>query len=494
MVEIISDQAINLNNHESSTMDIEEIIKELDRLHEKNRELEIPEEERTALVKQMGDYANNFIGRLNKVDAFSEKRPTSLSITGKKKSLQEILQIYQTEVAETGINAASGKHFGYIPAGGIFSTAIADFIAAITNPYAGVYYAAPGAAGIENEIIQWLKSVFSFPLTAVGTLTSGGSISAQIALTAARDKHAVKGEKIARSVVYLSEQVHQSVQKALRIIGLEDVIMRLIPLDEHHRMKASALEDQIQKDVEQNLHPFLIVGTAGTTDTGAVDPLNEIADVAGRHKAWLHIDAAYGGFFILTSKKDLFNGIEKADSIIIDPHKGLFISYGLGAVLIKDKNALLHTHAYSGHYMQDAAAEELIRSPANLSPELTRHFRGLRLWLPLQLHGLSPFVACLEEKLLLIQYFRKKLMALGFCVGPEPDLSISYFWYPFDKESNLKNKQLMDAIHDDGDAFLSSSIISGQYVIRIALLSFRTKKESVDDAVAMIERCLKKIK
>ncbi len=180
--------------------------------------------------------------------------------------------------------------------------------------------------------------------------------------------------------------------------------------------------------------------------------------------------------------------------MIMDPHKSMFVPYGLAAVLIKDKASALKSNYYTAHYMQDAAGEELIKSPANLSPELTRHFRGLRLWLPLQIHGQEPFIACLEEKLLLVKYFRAKLSELGFYLGPEPDLSVSYFWYPFGKDEDEKNRQLMKEIHSDGDVYLSSSIVNDRFVIRMAILSFRTKKETIDRAVEMIKRCLARVK
>lgn len=237
----------------------------------------------------------------------------------------------------------------------------------------------------------------------------------------------------------------------------------------------------------------MVVATAGTTDTGAVDPLDEIAGISKNYKMWFHVDAAYGGFFIMTSKKELFKGIEKADSMIIDPHKGLFLPYGVGAVLIKDSAAVLQSNYYTANYMQDGAREEMLKSPANVSPELTKHFRGLRVWLPLQMHGIEPFIACLEEKILLVHYFRNQLADLGFCLGPEPDLSVSYFWYPFETDADRKNSQLMDEIHADGSVFLSSSIIDHRFVIRIAILAFRTKKETVDEAVEMIQRCLAKV-
>ena len=475
-------------------MNTEEIILKLTELNKTSQLLDTPEPERLEMINSVTDYANQFISGLNTVKAFQDKEASSLEITNQKRSMSELLDLYQKQVAETGINAASGKHLGYIPGGGVFTAALADFIAAVTNPYASVHYASPGAATIENEVINWLKKIFLFPKNSVGCLSSGGSISTLIAFTAARDKHKVKNEFITKSVVYLSEQVHHSTQKALRIIGLEDITIRYVSLDNHYRIKTDSLEALIEKDIAAGLQPFMVVATAGTTDTGAVDPLDEIAVIAKKHKMWFHVDAAYGGFFIMTSKKELFKGIEKADSMIIDPHKGLFIPYGVGAVLIKDSAAVLQSNYYTANYMQDVASEEMLKSSANLSPELTKHFRGLRVWLPLQVHGIEPFIACLEEKILLVHYFRNKLSELGFCLGPEPELSISYFWYPFESDADKKNRQLMDAIHADGSVFLSSSIIDNRFVIRIAILAFRTKKQIVDEAVEMITRCLNKVK
>lgn len=474
-------------------MSQEAIIDQLNKLNLISIQLDLPESQRTELLHQTADYANNFISTLHTIKGYQEKTVGDLSINNKPAALHDILNLYQKEVAESGINAASPKHLGYIPGGGIYTSALADFIAAVTNPFAGAYFAAPGAATIENEVVNWLKNVFSFPESAVGCLSSGGSISTLIAFTAARDKFKIKNEVVPKSVVYLSEQVHHSTQKALRIIGLEDVIVRYIPLDDCHKIKPDALTALIEIDKSDGLHPFLIVATAGTTDTGTVDPLNKIADIAAKQKLWFHVDAAYGGFFILTSKKNLFKGIKRADSIIVDPHKGLFLPYGVGAVLVKDGNAVLHSHYYTANYMQDGQNEELLKSPANLSPELTKHFRGLRVWLPLKYHGIEPFIACLEEKLLLVQYFRMKLAERGFCLGPEPDLSVSYFWYPFATDADEKNKLLMEEMHKDGAVFLSSSIISNRFVIRMAILAFRTKKETVDEAVEMIDRCLKKV-
>ncbi|HPA30202.1 MAG TPA: pyridoxal-dependent decarboxylase, partial [Bacteroidia bacterium] len=204
-------------------MDSQSIIEELKKLNKISSQLDISQEERASLLNQTAEYTNNFISTLHTIKGYQEKIVGNLSINNKPASLKDLLTLYQHEVAESGINAASPKHLGYIPGGGVYTAALADFIAAITNPFAGAYFAAPGAATIENEVVDWLKKVFSFPESAVGCLSSGGSVSTLIAFTAARDKFKIKNEVIPKSVVYLSEQVHHSTQKALRIIGLEDV-------------------------------------------------------------------------------------------------------------------------------------------------------------------------------------------------------------------------------------------------------------------------------
>ena len=460
-----------------------------------SKQLEPSEAERDEYVKQLSGYTSSFINTLDETHAYSDAQEDAslLQLDGKKKSFTELLEIYASEVATKGINAASGGHLGYIPGGGIFTAALGDFLADVTNEYAGMHYASPGAVRMENEILDWMKSIFGFPKLAAGNLTSGGSIANLIALTAARDKHGVKSERVPTSVIYISEQAHHCIHKALRIIGLEDVIIRHIDLDKKSCMRPEDLSKKLALDRANGLHPFLVIASAGTTDTGAVDPLLQIGEIAKSNEIWYHVDAAYGGFFILTeSKKDLFVGIEMADSLVIDPHKGLFLPYGIGAVLVKDIDAIYHSNFLRANYMQDVIGDESPINPADVSPELTKHFRGMRLWLPLQLHGIEPFVACLEEKLLLTQYFRSNLKDLGFQLGPEPDLSVSYFWYPVDSgDENAFNEKLMKVIHKDGEIFLSSTVIKGKFVIRMAILSFRTKLETIDKAVEMIARALK---
>lgn len=417
-------------------------------------------------------------------------------ITGQAETFQDALSTYMTHVVPAGIQPASAAHLGYIPGGGIYVSALADYLACVTNEYAGVYYGSPGAVTIEEEALNWMKELFGFPKDSVGNLTSGGSIANLIALTAARDQQQIKGAAISSSVIYMSAHTHHCMHKALRIIGLDDVIIRELKLDKRHRVDIQELTNQINSDLESGLKPAVLIGAAGTTDTGAIDPLNEMADLCSKHNMWFHVDGAYGGFFMLLDEvKPKFKGIERADSLVIDPHKGLFLPYGVGAVLVKSKEAVLHSHHYTANYMQDTLNPDVPMSPAELSPELTKHFRGLRVWLPLRVHGIDPFKACLEEKLLLTQYFREQLAERGFKLGPEPELSVSYFWYPKEtpEATEIFNRKLMQQIHTDGDVFLSSTLIDDQFVIRMAILAFRTKKHTIDRALSMIDRCMEKI-
>lgn len=475
---------------------MKELIEKIKGLEKISSALEPNKETRTRLNQKLNEFTDHFIDEINEVDTFKLGNPNkdNLEINSKSTDLDNILKTYQKEVVEYGLNPASGGHIGYIPGGGIYSSALGDFLADITNEYAGMHFGSPGAVAIEEATLTWMKNLFGFPKSSVGNLSSGGSIANLIALTAARDKHAIKGERINSSVIYLSPQVHHCINKAIRIIGLEDIIIRYVDLDENFRIDSQQLANQIKLDEEKGLNPFLIVASAGTTDTGAIDPLLEISEIAIKQKMWLHVDAAYGGFFILTeSRKERFSGIEKADSLVIDPHKGLFIPYGLGAVLIKDKEAVFHSQHYTANYMQDATQENSIINPADVSPELTKHFRGLRMWLPLKLHGVEPFVACLEEKLWLTKYFRECLLKEGFELGPEPDLSVSYFWFPSNGDQNEFNRRLMSEIHKDGRIFLSSTEIKGKFVIRMAVLAFRTKIHTIDKAMAMILDAKKKV-
>jgi aromatic-L-amino-acid decarboxylase len=405
--------------------------------------------------------------------------------------LDQVFALLEREVVTPGANPAAPGHLAYIPGGGLYHAALGDFLAAVANKYAGVFFAGPGAVRMENMLVRWVADLVGLPAAAAGTILSGGSLATLAAVCAARDAHGLTGQATGQAVVYLTSQAHHCVVKALRIAGLADAVLRFVPTDARHRMRPDALADTIGADRAVGLRPWLVTAAAGTVDTGTVDPLDAIGAVAARERCWFHVDAAYGGFFLLTEHgRRMLAGIERADSVVLDPHKGLFLPYGSGIVVVRDAATLLAAHHYEGAYMQDALSEPTELSPAELSPELSRHFRGLRMWLPLILLGTAPFQAALDEKLLLARYFRQEAAALGFEVGPEPDLSIVTFRRvpagATPAQVDALNRAIVEGVRRDGRVFLSSTMVDGRFTIRLAVLAFRTHRGTVDLALRVL--------
>lgn len=463
-------------------------------LERSSRLLEPDSAEREVARSGVLTYSEDFLDNVESLKAYNVSDDKGIGlldspITETGIGIDEAISLIRDNVDTPGLNPASGGHLAYIPGGGIYYSALGDYLADVFNRYAGVFYASPGAVRMENMLIRWMSEVVGYPATAVGNLTSGGSIANLIAIVTARDAKQIKADSITRSVIYLSEQAHHSVDKAIRIAGLGECIVRHLPVDEKYRIVPSEFAEQVLSDKTQGLNPFLVVASAGTTDVGAIDPLTEIGEIARENGLWYHIDAAYGGFFVLTDEgKEKLKGIETSDSLVIDPHKGLFLPYGLGVVLVKDAAALNASHYYTANYMQDAASSADEPSPAELSPELTKHFRGMRLWLPLKLHGVAPFRACLEEKLLLAKYFHAEVIKLGFESKIEPELSVvTYRWLPKTGDANTFNKRLMQAVVADGRIFISSTMLNGEFTLRFACLAFRTHLSTVDTLLSVLK-------
>lgn len=473
-------------------MNEKNLIKNLEHL---SKQLHVSEDHRNKANDQVIAYGNDYMNKVSELPGYSNKYEIiqgleKFSFNEQGQDLQLLIQAVQKYVDPAGVNPASGGHLGYIPGGGLYMSGLGDYMAAVSNQYAGIYFGGPGAVKMENMLIRWMCDEIGYPSSSFGNITTGGSIANLSAIVTARDFKKISGDTIKKSVVYMTEHTHHCVHKALRISGLQDTIWREVSVDEHHRMSLANLRYHINADVKAGLIPQIIVGSIGTTNTGVVDPIDEIATVAKEYDCWFHIDAAYGGFFILVDAlKEKFKGIERADSVVMDPHKTLFLPYGIGVLLVKDQNALAIAHQYSANYMQDAEHEDQEFSPAEFSPELTKHFRGMRMWLPLQYHGLAPFRASLEEKWRLCLYFYEEIQKLGFEVGPVPELSVCI--YRFVKEgfnTDELNKQILDEIHKDGRIFISSTTINGIFWLRIAIVGFRTHLKEIDLYLSILKQ------
>jgi aromatic-L-amino-acid decarboxylase len=379
-------------------------------------------------------------------------------------------------------NTAGPGYLAYIPGGGVYAAALADLLAAATNRYVGVTGAAPALAQIEETAVSWLCTLMGLPAGSRGILTSGGSLSSFSAIVTAR--HERLGEDFAGGTVYFSDQTHYCVTKSARLAGFPRASLRELLTDARFRLVPRALEEAVREDRARGRRPFLVVANVGTTNTGAIDPLPEILQVAREHGLWVHADAAYGGFFRLAPGGEaLLRGVEECDSITLDPHKGLFLPYGLGALLVRDGSALVRAHGGSASYVQDVAEEGSLGF-ADLSPELSRDFRGLRLWLPLMLHGLAAFREQLAEKLALARWFYDELRAdPSFEVLDEPQLSIVAFRLrASEAEAERLGPELQRRVNARRRVFLSSTRIGGRYALRICVLSFRTHEDRVRDA------------
>ncbi|MEM7036785.1 MAG: aminotransferase class I/II-fold pyridoxal phosphate-dependent enzyme, partial [Bacteroidota bacterium] len=412
------------------------MLEKIKSLQEKAAALEPDSTQRATYRNQVIAHAENFLETMDDLPTYVQIPEKGIGLlkaplTEAGRSMDEALDLVEEHVNRPGLNPASGGHLGYIPGGGVYLSALGDYIADVTNRYSGVFFANPGAVRMENMMVRWMAELVGYPATATGSLLSGGSLANLSCIVTARDSMGVKAAEVERSCVYITAQVHHCVTKAFRIAGLAEVVVRYVPVDGHYRMDVAALESMVEEDLAAGLRPFMVVASAGTTDTGAVDPVDQIADVTEKHSIWLHVDAAYGGFFLVCEEgRKAITGLERSDSVVMDPHKGLFLPYGTGAAVVRDGQKLADSHHYTANYLQDATLHNEEISPADISPELTRHFRGLRMWLPLQVHGLSAFRACVEEKLWLARYFWERLADIPHMErGPFPDLSVVLYRY-----------------------------------------------------------------
>ncbi len=400
-----------------------------------------------------------------------------------------LAQLFQ-RVIPASLNTASPGYLAYIPGGGLFHAAVADLIADATNRYVGLWMAAPALVQLEVNVLAWFAEILGMPAETGGVLTSGGSLANFTAIVAARRSRLPPAFQA--GVLYVSDQVHHSITKAAHLAGFLPDHVRSIRCDNAHRIRIDELERAIERDRAEGLVPFLVVGSAGTTSTGAIDDLGALADVAAREKLWLHVDAAYGGFFALTTRgKQALAGIERADSVTLDPHKSLFLPYGTGCLLVRSREALKRAHETTSAYLPPMQTETDLVDFCELSPELSRDARGLRVWLPLKMHGASAFRDALDEKLDLARFAADELRRIpGVEIAAEPVLSLLAFRYcprgVEDERLDALNRRLASLVNQRQRVLLTGATVEGRFLVRICILSFRTHKDRVDAAIADI--------
>jgi aromatic-L-amino-acid decarboxylase len=452
--------------------------------------LEPNEEEIRDILSQATDHIIEFLSnnqqpaKFNLQQASLEAQQLGESLPEQQQPLENILKEFFNSRVTNALPTSHPGFMAYIPGGGIIHTAVADLIAKITNRYIGIEVTAPFLSQIETNVLQWFCEMIGYSEKSGGTLTSGGSIANLTGVICARTL--IMGDDFSKGTVYASGYVHHSMWKAFQAAGIAASQIRNIPVDENFKLDINALQQTIKNDQRQGLTPFMIVATAGSTNTGSVDDLSSIAAIAKKVGAWFHVDAAYGGFFALTAAgKSKLSGIEIADSITLDPHKGLFLPYGTGAFIVKDREKLKSVFSHKADYIPDKTEQQSLWDFSEMSLELTRPFRGLGIWLPFKMLGADVFRQALNEKLELAEYFHQSLMHhKQWKIIANPELSLTVFKFHNDdltaESIDEINRDTVDWVNQKGRVNISGTIIDGHFVIRNCILSFRTHRQHVD--------------
>ena len=378
-------------------------------------------------------------------------------------------------------------YFAYIPGGGLYTAALADFIADTTNRFTGIWQAAPVLVQLEANALDWLRDWMGFPESTRGLFTTGGSMATFNGILCARERQL--GADIRRGVLYTSDQAHHSVLKAAKMAGIMPDRVRAIAADDCYRLDLDALAGAIRDDRGQGLTPFAVVSNAGTTNTGAVDPLDAVADVCAREGLWHHVDGAYGAFFQLADDlRPVLEGLSRADSLTLDPHKGMFLPYGTGALLVRDGASLRAAHEATAAYLPAMPHPDDFYDPSQHGPELSRAFPGLRVWLSVKLFGAAAFREAIAEKRRLALDAWRRIAALPHIViDAPPELSLFAFHVTWPgatrAEEDDRTRALLESTTKRGRVMLTGCTARDRFLGRVCVLSFRTHQQHIDQLV-----------
>lgn len=386
------------------------------------------------------------------------------------------------------------RFFGYVLGSGEPIAAAADLLASVLNQNVTAWRSGPAAATIELLVIDWLAQAIGCP-GYCGSLTGGGSSANLMALAMAREARTPANEHGFHQLgtVYASEQVHMSIPKAVALLGVGRDNLRLIPCDEYFRIRVALLREAIETDKRAGKIPIAIVGTAGTVATGSIDPLRELASVAKNTGAWFHIDGAFGALAAI-ARPELFDGLNLADSISLDPHKWLYQPLDCGGLLFRDRDRARRTFSHTGDY-----AKSLLDDPIegfaffDETLELSRRFRALKLWLSLRYHGLGAFRRQIENDLDCARHLASLIEANGELqlLAPIPLSALCFRFAPHmlvpsDAALDALNLRILTTIQRRGRIFISNATIHGRFALRACIVNHRTTPADVEEVVGEV--------
>ena len=402
----------------------------------------------------------------------------------------ELLEQLEREVFPNNLHVDHPRFFAFVPGPNNFVSTMADALAAGFNIFNGTWFGGSAAAALELGVLRWLGRVCGFPSTVGGLFVSGGSVANITGLNAAR--HAALQDRIEGATVYFSDQTHSSVEKALRVIGFAPEQLRKVESDKNFRLPPDKLREAIAADRVKGLRPFCIVANAGTTNTGAVDPLPELADLAAGEKLWLHVDGAFGAAAILSERgRAALKGLDRADSLTLDPHKWLFQSFECGCVLVRDAALLKSAFQIKADYLRDVYREIQEINPCDYGIQLTRSFRALKVWLSLQTFGLAAFRQAITRGFELAELAERELSARKGWEILSP-AQMATICFRFGTNDELQG-ELVDAMMKDGYALLTSTALRGTVSLRLCTINPRTTDEDIIGTVDRLDKLARRL-
>ncbi|QTD37863.1 aminotransferase class V-fold PLP-dependent enzyme [Polaribacter batillariae] len=405
-------------------------------------------------------------------------------------SSDEVLDFVMENVIPNSAMSSHPKLFSFVPGPSNFISTMADSLATGFNIFSGGWIISPAAAELEIVTTNWLLKMFNFPVAEGGGIfTSGGSMANLTALVTARRIKC--GEDFSNAIIYLSDQAHSSNIKAIRVLGFKKEQVKIIPTDIEFKFSLNKLKNEIAKDRLNGKQPFCIIATAGTTNTGTVDPLDAIANICEEENLWMHVDGAYGAAAILSKKgSKTLRGIERADSLTVDPHKWFFQPYEIGCLLVKNKSWLSNTFSEKPEYLRDIEGNESEINFYDYGIQLTRRFRALKLYMSIKTYGLNAFKKAVSYNIDLTEETEDLLRKSKNweIVSPATLAIINFRYNPLDvelteKELDVLNQEISSRVVASKEAFLVTTVLQNQVVIRMCLINPRTTIKHIKDTL-----------
>lgn len=412
--------------------------------------------------------------------------------------LDDVIQEMTEEVFKYRYNVNHPRYLGFVPGPASSLSWLGDVMTSAYNLHAGSWMSCPAANCIEQNLLTWFCEQAGYTGNPGGIFVSGGSMANMTALITARDK-ILSDNTQHLGTAYVSEQTHSSVVKGLRMIGVTEKRIRKIPTDAHFRMDMNQLRCTIQSDITAGLVPFVVVASAGTTNTGSIDPIEEISALCQEYKIWMHVDGAYGASVLLSKKySNMLKGIELSDSLSWDAHKWLFQTYGCAMTLVKDRKNLLKSFSANPEYLNDLAAENGHMNAWDMGIELTRPARGLRLWLTMQVLGSNVLSEAIEHGFVIAECAEKELRKIADVeiISPAQLAILTFRFAPnhlSEEEKDELNQQISKKMLENGYAGIFTTQLAGKKVLRICAIHPDTAETDIFNTVALLNQFYKEL-